>query len=42
MATIPIVAGVDGSEESLRAVEWAARRKAGPCCRSYEQRTSVP
>jgi nucleotide-binding universal stress UspA family protein len=24
MATMPIVAGVDGSEESLRAVEWAA------------------
>ena len=25
MATKPIVAGTDGSEESLRAVEWAAR-----------------
>ena len=25
MATMPVVAGVDGSEESLRAVEWAAR-----------------
>jgi nucleotide-binding universal stress UspA family protein len=25
MATRPVVAGVDGSEESLRAVEWAAR-----------------
>ena len=24
MATMPVVAGVDGSEESLRAVEWAA------------------
>ena len=24
MALMPIVAGVDGSEESLRAVEWAA------------------
>lgn len=25
MATRPIVAGTDGSEVSLRAVEWAAR-----------------
>lgn len=25
MAKMPVVAGVDGSEESLRAVEWAAR-----------------
>jgi len=25
MATPPVVVGVDGSEESLRAVEWAAR-----------------
>jgi len=25
MATMPVVAGVDGSEESLHAVEWAAR-----------------
>src|SRR6185437_16573996 len=24
MATKPVIAGVDGSEESLRAVEWAA------------------
>ena len=24
MATMPVVVGVDGSEESLRAVEWAA------------------
>jgi len=24
MALMPIVAGVDGSEDSLRAVEWAA------------------
>jgi nucleotide-binding universal stress UspA family protein len=24
MALMPVVAGVDGSEESLRAVEWAA------------------
>ncbi len=33
MATMPIVAGVDGSEESLRAVEWAAleaRRHRAP------------
>ena len=26
MATMPVVAGVDGSEESMRAVEWAARQ----------------
>ena len=25
MAAKPIVAGTDGSEESLRAVDWAAR-----------------
>jgi nucleotide-binding universal stress UspA family protein len=33
MATMPVVAGVDGSEESLRAVEWAAleaRRHRAP------------
>ena len=35
MALMPIVAGVDGSEESLRAVEWAAleaqrHRAVGP------------
>jgi nucleotide-binding universal stress UspA family protein len=33
MATMPVVAGVDGSEESLRAVEWAAleaRRHKAP------------
>ena len=28
MAMMPIVAAVDGSEESLRAVEWAARETA--------------
>src|SRR5215468_630268 len=28
MASKPIVAGTDGSEESLRAVEWAAREAA--------------
>src|ERR1700752_4066678 len=28
MATKPIVAGTDGSEESLRAVDWAAREAA--------------
>jgi nucleotide-binding universal stress UspA family protein len=25
MAAKPVVAGTDGSEESMRAVEWAAR-----------------
>jgi nucleotide-binding universal stress UspA family protein len=28
MAARPIVAGTDGSEESLRAVDWAAREAA--------------
>jgi nucleotide-binding universal stress UspA family protein len=28
MALMPVVAGVDGSEESLRAVEWAAALEA--------------
>jgi nucleotide-binding universal stress UspA family protein len=28
MAAMPIIAGTDGSEESLRAVEWAAREAA--------------
>ncbi len=28
MAVKPIVAGTDGSEESLRAVDWAAREAA--------------
>ena len=28
MAAKPIVAGTDGSEESLRAVDWAAREAA--------------
>ena len=33
MATKPVIVGVDGSEESLRAVEWAAleaRRRGSP------------
>ena len=33
MTTRPVVAGTDGSEESLRAVEWAAleaRRRLRP------------
>ena len=25
MATKPVIAGTDGSQESMRAVEWAAR-----------------
>ena len=28
MATKPVIAGADGSQESLRAVEWAAREAA--------------
>jgi len=28
MASKPIVAGTDGSEESLQAVDWAAREAA--------------
>ena len=28
MAAKPIVAGTDGSEESLRAIDWAAREAA--------------
>ena len=31
MAAKPIVAGTDGSEESLRAVDWAAREAALHC-----------
>ena len=36
MTAKPIVAGTDGSEESLRAVEWAAREAdaAVPRCGS--------
>jgi hypothetical protein len=33
MATKPVIVGVDGSEESLLAVEWAAL-EAGPASRS--------
>jgi nucleotide-binding universal stress UspA family protein len=29
MATMPVVVGTDGSEESLQAVEWAAREATG-------------
>jgi hypothetical protein len=29
MATKPVIVGVDGSEESLRAVEWAALGRHG-------------
>ena len=29
MATKPVVVGMDGSEESLRAVEWAALEANG-------------
>ncbi|MGW4567201.1 universal stress protein, partial [Streptomyces sp. NPDC004561] len=33
MSTAPVIAAVDGSEDSLRALEWAlddARRRAAP------------
>jgi nucleotide-binding universal stress UspA family protein len=47
MATKPVVVGVDGSEESLRAVEWAAmeaRRHPGGLepSGSVTPRTKVP
>ena len=43
MAAKPIVAGTDGSEESLRAVDWAAREAAlaGPRCGSWPPRRAA-
>ena len=40
MATKPVIAGADGSQESLRAVEWAAREAVlrAPRCASWRSR----
>ena len=44
MAATPVVVGVDGSEESLRAVEWAAleARRHGSSLRIVSAPTAVP
>jgi len=48
MATKPVAVGVDGSEESLQAVEWAAleaQQHGSPACcpgrRRWPWRTAV-
>ena len=44
MATKPVIVGVDGSEESLRAVEWAAleARRHGSERRSSRESAAGP
>lgn len=44
MSAQPIVAATDGSEESLRAAEWAAREAAlrAPRCGSSPPRRCCP
>ena len=44
MATKPVIVGVDGSEESLRAVEWAAleARRHGSSLRIVSASAELP
>ena len=44
MATKPVTVGVDGSEESLRAVEWAAleARRRGTSLRIVSAPAELP
>jgi hypothetical protein len=35
MSRMPVVVGVDGSEGSMRAAEWAAHRRAVPAVRYH-------
>ena len=44
MATKPVIVGVDGSEESLRAVEWAAleARRHGSVLRLVSAPAELP